>query len=131
MTMPSARGKSVNVILWVVQGLLVVVFGFSAVVKGTQSTQRAIELGMTGVTDVPLGLMRFTAACETLGVIGLVLPYATGILPGLTPFGALGLGLIMVLAGWIHLRRREPLTAVGNAVLLGLCVFVAIGRWPA
>lgn len=119
-----------NVILWIVQGLLVLVFGFSAIVKGTQSTQRAVELGMTGVADVPLGLMRFIAACEVLGVIGLVLPYATGILPVLTPLAAVGLGMIMVPAAGIHLRRREPLTAMGNVVLLGLCVFVAIGRWP-
>lgn len=93
--------------LWAVQILLVVVFGVSALVKGTQSTARAVELGMTGVVDVPLPVMRFIALCELLGIIGLVLPHATGIVPVLTPLAAIGLGLIMLLA---------------------LCLFVAWGR---
>jgi hypothetical protein len=91
-TMPPGKEQSMNVILWTVQGLLVVVFGFSAIVKGTQSTR--------------------PASCSAHAL------------------AAVGLGTIMVPAGRIHLRRREPLTAVGNVVLLGLCVFVAIGRWP-
>lgn len=116
--------------LWVAQILLVLVFGSSALVKGTQSTARAVELGMTGVVDVPLPVMRFTAFCELLGIIGLVLPYTTGVLPILTPLAALGLGLIMVPAVRIHLGLGEPATAVGNLVLLALCLFVAWGRWP-
>lgn len=120
-----------SAVLWVVQVLLVAVFGFSAVIKGTQSRERAVELGMTGVADVPVPLMRFTALCELLGVIGLVLPYATGVLPLLTPVAAIGLGVIMVPAAVIHVVRREPLTAAGNLALLALCAFVAVGRWPA
>jgi hypothetical protein len=69
-----------NVVLWVAQGLLVAVFGFSAV-KGTQPKQRVLQLGVTGVVNIHVPLMRFTALCEVFGVIGLVLPYATGIAP--------------------------------------------------
>jgi hypothetical protein len=120
----------VEIALWVGQILLVLVFGFSALVKGTQSTARAVELGMTGVINVPLPVMRFTAFCELLGIIGLVLPYATGVLPILTPLAAIGLGLIMLPAAQIHLGLGEPATAAGNMVLLALCLFVAWGRWP-
>jgi hypothetical protein len=67
-----------NVGLWIAQGLLVAVFGFSAAVKGTQPKQRVLQLGMSGVVNIPVPLMRFTALCEVFGVIGLVLPYATG-----------------------------------------------------
>jgi DoxX-like family len=119
-----------NVGLWVVQGLLVAVFGFSAAVKGTQPKQRVLQLGMTGVVNIPLPLMRFTALCEVFGVIGLVLPYATGIAPILTPAAAIGLGMIMIAAAVIHLRLHEPWTAGGNVILLALCVLIAIGRWP-
>jgi hypothetical protein len=119
-----------NVGLWVAQGLLVAVFGFSAAVKGTQPKQRVLQLGMTGVVNVPIPLMRFTALCEVFGVIGLVLPYATGIAPILTPAAAIGLGMIMIAAAVIHLRLNEPRTAGGNVILLALCVLVAIGRWP-
>ena len=119
-----------NVGLWVAQGLLVAVFGFSAAVKGTQPKQRVLQLGMSGVVNIPVPLMRFTALCEVFGVIGLVLPYAAGIVPFLTPAAAVGLGMIMIAAGVIHLRLHEPWTAAGNMILLALCVLVAIGRWP-
>ena len=42
----------------------------------------------------------------------------------------LRLGIIMIAAAVIHLRLHEPWTAGGNAILLALCAFVAIGRWP-
>lgn len=119
-----------NAGLWVAQGLLVAVFGFSAAVKGTQPKQRVLRLGMSGVVNIPVPLMRFTALCEVFGVIGLVLPYATGIAPVLTPAAAIGLGMIMIAAAVIHLRLHEPLTAAGNVILLALCLLVAIGRWP-
>ena len=66
-----------NIALWATQILLVVVFGYSALIKGTQSTERAIALGMTGVVNVPLPVMRFTAYSEVLVVIGLIVPYVT------------------------------------------------------
>ena len=38
--------------------------------------------------------------------------------------------MIMVLAARIHRRLHEPVVAVGNLVILAVCLFVAIGRWP-
>ena len=111
-----------NIALWATQILLVVVFGYSALIKGTQSTERAVALGMTGVVNVPLPVMRFTAYSEVLGVIGLIVPYVTGVLPILTPLAAIGLGVIMVLAARIHLGLGERSTAVGNLVLLAMCL---------
>jgi hypothetical protein len=110
-----------NIALWATQILLVLVFGYSALIKGTQSTERAVELGMTGVVNVPLPVMRLAAYCEVLGVIGLIVPYVTGVLLILTPMAAIGLGVIMVLAARIHLGLGEPATAVGNLVLLAMC----------
>jgi len=119
-----------NIALWVTQILLVVIFSYSALIKGTQSTERAVQLGMTGVVNVPLPVMRFTASCEVLGVLGLIVPYVRGVLPILTPLAAIGLAMIMVVAARIHLGLGEPATAAGNMVLLAMCLFVAWGRWP-
>lgn len=119
-----------NLALWIVTAILIVVFASSAAVKGTQSRDRAVELGMTGVVDVSYGAMRVAAFAEALGILGLVLPYVTEVLPILTPLAALGLGLIMILAARIHLGLKEPWTAFGNIVLLAMCLFVAWGRWP-
>jgi hypothetical protein len=125
----SNRLPGMNIALWITQILLVVVFGYSALIKSTQSTEGAVELGMTGVVNVPLPVMRFTASCEVLGVVGLIVPYVTRVLP-ITPLAAIGLGMIMVLAARIHLGLGEPATAAGNLVLLMMCLFVAWGRWP-
>lgn len=119
-----------NLALWVATVILALVFLLSAAVKGTQSSERAVKLGMTGVVDIPVPLMRFVALCEVLGVIGLFVPHLTRIQPWLTPVAALGLGAIMVLAARIHLRLGEPGTAAGNMVLLALSLFVAWGRIP-
>jgi hypothetical protein len=126
----SNRLPGMNIALWITQILLVVVFGYSALIKSTQSPEGAVELGMTGVVNVPLPVMRFTASCEVLGVVGLIVPYVTRVLPILIPLAAIGLGMIMVLAARIHLGLGEPATAAGNLVLLMMCLFVAWGRWP-
>ena len=110
-----------NVVLWIIQGLLVIVFGFSALVKGTQSKARALALGMTGVANLPTPVMRFTAFCELLAIIGLVGPQATGIAPILTSLAAVGLGIIMILLpastyGWASRRRRQETSPCSRCV---------------
>jgi hypothetical protein len=61
-------------------------------------------------------------------VLGLFLPWLTGVAPVLTPAAAAGLGIVMIGAAAIHLRLREPLSALANAGILALCAFVAPGR---
>ena len=117
-----------NVGLWVAQALLALLFVFSGVTKGTWSRDKLIARGQTGAKIVPLWLLRPVAALELLGAAGLVLPPLTGIAAWLTPLAATGLAIVMVGAAGIHLRLREPLTALGNLAILATCVFVAIGR---
>src|SRR5512147_109507 len=117
-----------NTAMWVCQALLAAVFLSSGFAKGTQSKERMLQTGQTGVRDYPLGFIRFIAASELLGAVGLILPRATGILPMLTPLAALGLGVIMVGAARAHARLHEPRNVANNLVLLALCLFVAIGR---
>lgn len=116
-------------ILWLGQGLLALVFTFSGVMKATQPVPRIVAMGQTGVEGLPPALVHLIGMAELCGVLGLLLPGPLGIVPLLTPIAAVCLGLIMVLAAPIHVRRREYWTAVGNLALLGVCVAVAIGRW--
>jgi len=53
-------------------------------------------------------LVRFIGVSELAGALGLILPAATRIRPGLTPLAALGLSTIMALAMLFHLVRGEP-----------------------
>jgi LPXTG-motif cell wall-anchored protein len=46
----------------------------------------------------------------------------------LTPYAALGLSIIMVLAGIFHSRRKENAALIINFLLLAACLFVFFNR---
>src|SRR5688500_15885723 len=116
-----------NLGLWLVQILLAVGFLASAVMKGTWDRERLVRAGQTGVQGLPVPLIRSIAFVELLGALGLLLPWATGIAPILTPVAALGLGVIMVLAAGVHLILREPKNVATTVVILAACMFVMHG----
>jgi DoxX-like family len=118
-----------NTLLWMCQVLLALTFLFSGVSKSTLPVTRSVAKGQTGVEGLPASLVRFIGVCELLGVVALVVPWHSGIVPILTPAAALGLGIIMVLAARVHFRRiqdcgrlnqAEPRSGVGLNELLGL-----------
>ncbi len=79
--------QNVNTMLWVAQSLLAVLFLFSGVMKSTQSEQKLVASGQTGVEGLPRPLIRFIGISEILGAVGLVLPMLSNVMPGLTPLG--------------------------------------------
>ncbi len=120
--------QNVNTMLWVAQSLLAALFLFSGVMKSTQSEQKLVASGQTGVEGLPRSLIRFIGISEILGAAGLVLPLLSNVMPVLTPLAAIGLGLIMILAAIVHYRREERRTALQNLFILLVCLFVAYGR---
>jgi uncharacterized membrane protein YphA (DoxX/SURF4 family) len=121
------KERTMDIALWIVQILLALAFGLAGVMKLFQY-ERARQQ-MKWVVDVPRNLVALIGAVEILGALGLILPLLTGILPWLTPLAALGLGLVMVLAGGFHLSRHENPAIIGNIVLLLVALFVAYGRF--
>lgn len=118
-----------NITLWIGQILLAAIFTLSGVLKSTQSKERMIETGQTAAKIVPLPLMRLAAGSELVGVLGVILPWATGIARVLTPVAAAGFALIMVLASTVHGRLREPKAMATNAAIFALAVLVSWGRF--
>lgn len=117
-----------NLLFWLLQILLAVGFGASAFMKGTWDRERLVRSGQTGVQGLPLGLIRFIAVSELAGALGLIVPWATGIAPHLTPVAAAGLGVIMILGAGVHLILREPKNVMTTVVILAACLVVAFGR---
>lgn len=117
-----------NIALWIGQGFLAAIFAASGAVKGTWAKDRLIKSGQTGVAPLPVPGIRLVALAELLAVLGLILPWATGILPALTPAAAIGLGVVMIGAGIIHARQGEPRNVLANVFLFAVCVAVAVGR---
>ena len=65
--------KKTNVLLWVVQALLALVFLFAGVTKFMLPSEQLTQGGMS------LGFIRFIGVCEILGAIGLIVPSVTRI----------------------------------------------------
>ncbi|MEV4576284.1 DoxX family protein [Nonomuraea jabiensis] len=117
-----------NIVLWIVQALLAVMFGMAGVMKSTQPKEK-LHPRLPWVEDFSAGTVRLIGVAELAGALGLILPAATGIAPVLTPLAATGLAVVMVLAALTHARRKEPAAIAFNAVLLVLAALVAWGRF--
>jgi len=121
-----AEGRRLTYALWIVQGLLAVVFLFAGGAKLVMSVEE-----MTKGVPVPLpGLfLRFLGVAEVLGALGVILPGLLRIRPGLTPLAAAGLVIIMIGAVVITLVGGDVVTALISLVVGLLAAFVAYGRW--
>ncbi len=118
-----------NLVLWIVAGLLAAAFAAAGLMKLTQPKAKLAASGMAWTEDFSDGAVKGIGAVEVLGAIGLILPAATGIATVLTPLAAAGLALTMVGAAITHLRRGEGSMVPINVVLGGLAVFVAVMRF--
>ena len=118
-----------NITLWIGQGLLAAIFTLSGVLKSTQSRGRMIETGQTAAKIVPLPFMRVAGVSELAGVLGVLLPWATGVAKVLTPVAAAGFAVIMVLAASVHSRLREPKAVATNLGIFVVAVLVSWGRF--
>lgn len=117
-----------NLTLWIIAGILAVVFGLAGLLKATQPKEKLAQ-NMPWVEDFSAGTVKLIGVVEILGAIGLILPAALGIAPVLTPIAATGLAITMALAAVVHLRRKEAALVPVNLVLLALAAFVAVLRF--
>jgi uncharacterized membrane protein len=118
-----------NIALWVVQGVLSLVFLIAGATKAfafEKYKQLAEKKSPTHGLGLSKGLVTFIGVSEVGGSLGLILPSVTGVAPALTAWAAIGLAIVMFLATIFHLRRHEsPLTTI---VLFALACFVGAGR---
>ena len=118
-----------NVVLWIVAGVLAAAFLGAGLMKLVQPRKRLADSGMGWTEDFSDGAVKGIGALEVLGALGLILPAALDVVPVLVPVAALGLAAIMLGAIVVHTRRKETSNVVANVVLLALAVFVAWGRF--
>lgn len=118
-----------SIALWIIQGVLAAVFLCGGLMKVVQQRKRLATSGMDWVEDVPEPAVKAVGALEVLGAIGVILPAVTGIAPVLVPLAAIGLGLVMVGATALHIRRSEPQMVVVTGALLAMAAIVAWARF--
>jgi len=114
--------KPIHYVLWTVQILLALLFLWAGGFKLVAPMEK-----MAGPVAFPELFLRFIGLAEFLGGLGLILPAALRIRPGLTPLAAAGLVIIMIGATVITL----PMGAMALMPLITglLAAFVAYGRW--
>ena len=118
-----------NIVLWVIAGLLAAAFLMAGAMKLAQPPAKLVASGMGWAGTFPPAAVKAIGALEVLAAIGLILPAVTGIAPVLVPLAATGLVLMMAGAIVVHLLRKEISGAVPGLVLLILAAVVAWGRF--
>jgi hypothetical protein len=119
-----ADGKRLTLALWIVQGLLALVF----LVAGGSKLVLSIE-EMTKDVPLPGLFLRLLGVAEILGALGLILPGLLRIRPGLTPLAAASLVVVMIGATVITLATTGAALALIPLLVGLLAAFVAYGRW--
>jgi hypothetical protein len=115
-----------NTALWIFQGVLAAMFLLAGIPKLVMS---AAQMTAPGPIQLPVTFIRFIGVCEILGAIGMILPGATGIRPGLTPLAGAGLVVIMVGATVVNIVNGMATLAILTIVLGLMAAFVVYGRW--
>ena len=113
-----------NIVLWILQILLGLLFLFSGSMKFIMSAEQMNE---GSPVALPIWFIHFIGICEILGGIGLIVPWLTGIKRGLTPLAASLLIVIMIGATVIS-AMMGILYAILPFVVGLLLVVVARGR---
>jgi hypothetical protein len=114
-----------NILLWIIQSLLSLLFMFAGVMKFIMSVA---DMNQGAPVPMPGWFLHFIGACEILGAIGLILPALLRIKPGLTPLAATGLGIITLGASVISVKAGVSMALIPFVICL-LSFFVAFGRW--
>ncbi len=116
--------------LWILQGLLAVVFLLHGLLlAGVFPTPETMQERLRN-SGQSRGFLAFIGWAEVLAAFGLLLPVLTGIAPWLTPLAAVGLVVIMIGATILHLQKGETQISLSTFVLALLLGVVVYGRWP-
>lgn len=116
-----------NIVLWIIAGLLAAAFLGAGVMKLTQPKEKLAASGMAWTEDFSPGTIKLIGLLELLAGIGLILPAVLDIAPVFVPLAATGLVLVMIGAIVVHVRRKEPY--IPQVLLLVLAAVVAWGRF--
>lgn len=113
-----------NKILWTVQIVLAVLFLFAGISKLVMDGAT-----LTAQSGMPVAFLRFIGICETLGGLGLVLPWALNIRRELTPIAAACLVFIMggaIVTAALTVSLLAALFPLTTGVLLAVAGYA---RW--
>jgi uncharacterized membrane protein YphA (DoxX/SURF4 family) len=122
-TSRTARNVWANAGVWTLQALVAALFVFAGSMKFVMTVEQ-----MTQQMALPGWFLHFIGACEILGGIGLILPLALRIRPGLTPLAAALLVPIMVGATVLSIMTGGIAAGAVPFFVGAVCAFIAYYR---
>jgi len=117
-----------NILLWIIQILLALLFVFSGGMKLVIPADQLQAQAPPTMIHFSNLFMKFIGVCEVLGGLGLVLPGLFRIAKGLTALAAVGLTIIMIGAVVISVMGMGISAGVLPLITGVLCAFVAYER---
>ena len=118
-----------NILLWILQILLALLFAFAGVTKLVLPIEVLNSMGSPDAIKLSGMFLKFIGLVETLGAIGLVFPGVFHRRTELTPLAAAGLTIVMIGAVVVTIMGDGVKMAITPAIVALLCAFVAYGRW--
>ena len=117
-----------NILLWIIQILLALLFLFAGGLKLVMSAEALQAQAPPDAIHFSEAFMKFIGVVEVLGGLGLILPGLLRIRKGLTALAALGLLILMIGAVIISVMGGGVAAGIMPLVTGLLCAFVAYGR---
>jgi uncharacterized membrane protein YphA (DoxX/SURF4 family) len=118
-----------NILLWIIQILLALLFLFAGGTKLVLSSETMASMASPNQVVLPMWFIRFIGVVEVLGALGLILPGLFRRQQHLTSLAALGLTIVMIGAVVVTTMGDGFKMAITPLVVALLCAFVAYGRW--
>ncbi len=118
-----------NILLWIIQILLTIVFLFAGGTKLVLSTETMARMSPPNAIMFPGWFLKFIGVCEVVGALGLILPGLFRRQQHLTAWAALGLTILMIGAVVTTIMGPGVKMIIFPLVVGLLCAFVAYGRW--
>jgi uncharacterized membrane protein YphA (DoxX/SURF4 family) len=118
---------TMNIALWIIQIIIAALFLTTGSLKLVLTKNNLIKV-FEWIEDFTEQRLRLIGAFEVLGGLGLFLPGVYSTLEILIPIAAIGLTIIMVLATFLHSKRKETKDLIFNIIVLVLLLLVVAGR---
>lgn len=117
-----------NILLWITQIVLALLFLFAGGTKLVLSSETLASMGSPNQVVLPVWFIRFIGVAEVLGALGLILPGALRRQQHLTALAALGLTIIMIGAVVVTIIGDGLKMAIMPLIVGLLCGLVAYAR---
>jgi hypothetical protein len=115
-----------NVLLYIIEGILILLFLLAGVFKLIQPREKIISSGGSWAEDVSPTNIKIVGIMEVLLGSVLLVTLLTTIPSIIATITSVGMGMIMLAAAGLHIKRKEYPFVIFTLVLVLMAFFVAV-----